>query len=207
VYTESAEQGERASSECGSLGPGASVYLDAMESGPSMADVMRDLRDLPDIANSVDTLSILDPTSLNLPQADIPLLGEISHLPPPPSIPPRSSSALPSLDATSSPQPVPPRPSPGPRRPSRRRSSAQYSIASGKRDPSVSRLRASAGRTTKDQDSRMDAVVQLHEESASAFHDFLFWAYPHLECKVTWTNVENVSINCVACTARGARRS
>ncbi|OXG18022.1 hypothetical protein C367_04835 [Cryptococcus neoformans Ze90-1] len=34
-----------------------------------------------------------------------------------------------------------------------------------------------------------EAVVELHEESASAFQDFLFWAYPHLECKVTWTNV------------------
>ncbi|KAI9634112.1 uncharacterized protein MKK02DRAFT_17475 [Dioszegia hungarica] len=170
----------------------AGTDTDQDHSGPSMADVMRDLRDLPDIANSVDTLSILDPTSLNLPQSDIPLLGEISALPPPPSIPPRSSSALPPLDATSSPQPTTPRPPPGPRRPIRRRSSAQYSIASGKRDPSIGRLRASAGRTPKDQDSRMDAVVQLHEESASAFHDFLFWAYPHLECKVTWTNVENL---------------
>ncbi|XAO24414.1 hypothetical protein I312_103214 [Cryptococcus bacillisporus CA1280] len=34
-----------------------------------------------------------------------------------------------------------------------------------------------------------ETVVELHEESASAFQDFLFWAYPHLECKVTWTNV------------------
>ncbi|WVQ72642.1 hypothetical protein IAR50_002201 [Cryptococcus sp. DSM 104548] len=33
------------------------------------------------------------------------------------------------------------------------------------------------------------AEVELHEEKASAFQDFLFWAYPHLECKVTWTNV------------------
>ncbi|ODN77674.1 hypothetical protein L202_04824 [Cryptococcus amylolentus CBS 6039] len=33
------------------------------------------------------------------------------------------------------------------------------------------------------------AEVELHEEKASAFQDFLYWAYPHLECKVTWTNV------------------
>lgn len=39
-------------------------------------------------------------------------------------------------------------------------------------------------------------MVELHEESASAFQDFLFWAYPHLECKVTWGNVENVSAVC-----------
>ncbi|WWC72032.1 uncharacterized protein I206_105991 [Kwoniella pini CBS 10737] len=38
----------------------------------------------------------------------------------------------------------------------------------------------------------LEAVVELHEESPAAFQDFLFWAYPHLECKVTWTNVENL---------------
>jgi hypothetical protein len=38
-----------------------------------------------------------------------------------------------------------------------------------------------------------EAVVELHEESAAAFQDFLFWAYPHLDCKVSWTNVEPVS--------------
>ncbi|ORY33422.1 hypothetical protein BCR39DRAFT_519937 [Naematelia encephala] len=49
-------------------------------------------------------------------------------------------------------------------------------------------LRATAGRG----EGHMDAVVELHEESAAAFQDFLFWCYPHLECKVTWTNVENL---------------
>ncbi|WVN84982.1 uncharacterized protein L203_100119 [Cryptococcus depauperatus CBS 7841] len=34
-----------------------------------------------------------------------------------------------------------------------------------------------------------EVVVELHDESASAFQDFLYWTYPHLECKVSWTNV------------------
>lgn len=42
-------------------------------------------------------------------------------------------------------------------------------------------------------DGQAEATVELHEESAAAFQDFLFWAYPHLECKVTWTNVGPVS--------------
>jgi len=42
-------------------------------------------------------------------------------------------------------------------------------------------------------DEDVEATVELHEESASAFQDFLFWAYPHLDCRVSWTNVEAVS--------------
>ena len=42
-------------------------------------------------------------------------------------------------------------------------------------------------------DEDVEATVELHEESAAAFQDFLFWAYPHLDCRVTWTNVEAVS--------------
>lgn len=34
--------------------------------------------------------------------------------------------------------------------------------------------------------------MELHETSAVAFQDFLFWAYPSMECKVSWTNVEDL---------------
>jgi hypothetical protein len=43
-------------------------------------------------------------------------------------------------------------------------------------------------------DEGVEAIVELHEESAAAFQDFLFWAYPHLDCRVSWTNVEAVSL-------------
>ena len=48
-------------------------------------------------------------------------------------------------------------------------------------------------RTTLRVDEDVEATVELHEESAAAFQDFLFWAYPHLDCRVSWTNVEAVS--------------
>lgn len=37
-----------------------------------------------------------------------------------------------------------------------------------------------------------DAVVVLKEEKASTFHDFLKFVYPHLECTITWNNVESL---------------
>ncbi|EJU04403.1 hypothetical protein DACRYDRAFT_20945 [Dacryopinax primogenitus] len=37
-----------------------------------------------------------------------------------------------------------------------------------------------------------EAVIDLKEERASAFHDFLKFVYPHLECTITWNNVENL---------------
>ncbi|BEJ17957.1 hypothetical protein CspHIS471_0702340 [Cutaneotrichosporon sp. HIS471] len=46
----------------------------------------------------------------------------------------------------------------------------------------------SAGRERR-RHERHDALIELPEDSPAAFQDFLFWAYPHLECKVTWTNV------------------
>lgn len=54
-----------------------------------------------------------------------------------------------------------------------------------------------------DDGQEAEAIVELHEESAAAFQDFLFWAYPHLDCKVTWTNVEAVGLSelsiCLSC--------
>ncbi|KAL0956014.1 hypothetical protein HGRIS_002189 [Hohenbuehelia grisea] len=37
-----------------------------------------------------------------------------------------------------------------------------------------------------------DAVIVLKEERASTFHDFLKFIYPHLECTITWNNVEGL---------------
>lgn len=37
-----------------------------------------------------------------------------------------------------------------------------------------------------------DAVVVLKEERAIIFHDFLKFVYPHLECTITWNNVEGL---------------
>ncbi|KAG6813639.1 hypothetical protein H0H92_008875 [Tricholoma furcatifolium] len=37
-----------------------------------------------------------------------------------------------------------------------------------------------------------DAVIVLKEERASTFHDFLKYVYPHLDCTITWNNVESL---------------
>jgi hypothetical protein len=37
-----------------------------------------------------------------------------------------------------------------------------------------------------------DAVIVLKEERASTFHDFLKYVYPHLDCTITWNNVEGL---------------
>jgi len=60
---------------------------------------------------------------------------------------------------------------------------------------SSSTIPSSAVRPTHRFDEEVEAVVELHEESAAALQDFLFWAYPHLDCRVSWTNVEAVSFS------------
>ncbi|KAH7888928.1 hypothetical protein F5I97DRAFT_1925476 [Phlebopus sp. FC_14] len=37
-----------------------------------------------------------------------------------------------------------------------------------------------------------DAVIVLKEEKASTFHDFLKFVYPHLQCNISWNNVEGL---------------
>lgn len=37
-----------------------------------------------------------------------------------------------------------------------------------------------------------DAVIVLKEEKANTFHDFLKFVYPHLQCTITWKNVEGL---------------
>lgn len=57
---------------------------------------------------------------------------------------------------------------------------------------SSSTIPSSINRPALQLNEDVEAVVELHEESAAAFQDFLFWAYPHLDCRVSWTNVEAV---------------
>jgi hypothetical protein len=59
---------------------------------------------------------------------------------------------------------------------------------------SSSTIRSTVHRLPREGDGdEPEAVVHIYEESAFAFQDFLFWAYPHLECKVLWSNVASVS--------------
>ncbi|RXK40539.1 hypothetical protein M231_02191 [Tremella mesenterica] len=130
-----------------------SVYLDASEDEPSITDILRELRELPDSQIHVSlsdrpsrssgaTSSHIDP-SYRTQHDETPLDHDI----------PSSSSR-------------------------RRRSSIRHSFSSGTDN---------ARRPTDPV-----AVVELHETSPSAFQDFLMWAYPHMECKVSWTNVEDL---------------
>ncbi len=38
-----------------------------------------------------------------------------------------------------------------------------------------------------------EALIELQEENANDFQDLLCWIYPHLDCLITWNNVEGVS--------------
>ncbi|WVF72976.1 hypothetical protein IAT40_007794 [Kwoniella sp. CBS 6097] len=192
-----------------------SSYLDASEDDPSVADILRELRGLPEtpseasrsindlLEDSGPTLSEVVAGSSNRPRG-------LTLRPRPDTLEPvalalaaaesRNADPMSPITPTqpTSTQPVPadvPAPlsaaSGVPRRMgrSRTRSTIRHSFSSGTLPAGRSRLDGvGSSRST----IGAEAVVELHEESASAFHDFLFWAYPHLECKVTWTNVENL---------------
>ncbi|KAH7928895.1 hypothetical protein BV22DRAFT_1110181 [Leucogyrophana mollusca] len=51
---------------------------------------------------------------------------------------------------------------------------------------------ANAAARRRQKTSGHDAVIVLKEERASTFHDFLKFVYPHLECTITWNNVEGL---------------
>jgi hypothetical protein len=130
-----------------------SVYLDAMsdpptDDQPSLTELMRELRDIPD--------AIDDEITSNSNRLAAPNMLPIQPL---------------SLSS--------------PSKPSRGRT-LRHSFSSSTMPSSIIR----PSHTLEDD---AEAVVELHEESASAFQDFLFWAYPHLDCRVSWTNVEAVS--------------
>ncbi|WWD19641.1 hypothetical protein CI109_104103 [Kwoniella shandongensis] len=157
-----------------------SVYLDATEDSSTIADILRDLRESPNTPLS-DVRNIGDVLEENTPTlSEVEGNARVEQV--------SSSSTLSNPAAMSPPQSGPTETVTTDRntslRPTVQRSSYRPSFSS-----SIRPLRASTSRV---RENGAEAVVELHEESASAFQDFLFWAYPHLECRVTWTNVENL---------------
>jgi hypothetical protein len=129
-----------------------SVYLDAVSdpsdaTGPSVGEIMRELRELPSPANVPELEAHAQSTRVNL-------------LPAP--VAPSSPSVRTPVTRT-----------------------LRHSFSS-------STIPSSIHRPTHQLNEDVEAIVELHEESAAAFQDFLFWAYPHLDCRVSWTNVEAV---------------
>jgi hypothetical protein len=161
-----------------------SIYLDAAEDGPSMAQILRELRDLPEVPTAApqpydndlfeerDTSSaVLDPASIviNETTQGQTIQGALDL----PSFWPTTQSTLPPTLADRLSEPHRERSSSAHTR-SRRRSALRHSFSSSVRvsTRSIQRDLAAPGYQT------VDAVVELHEESALAFQDFLFWAYP-----------------------------
>ncbi|KAK8853225.1 hypothetical protein IAR55_003927 [Kwoniella newhampshirensis] len=148
-----------------------SVYLDATEEGPTIADILKELRELPEtplggvrsIADDLDehTPTLSEVVAQSKPAYPQPSSHPSSH-PPPEAKDEQGSNAW---------------------------TQTHRSVYRPSFSSSIRPLRASA---TRARGGSAEAVVELHEESVSAFQDFLFWAYPHLECRVTWTNVENL---------------
>ncbi|KIY44347.1 hypothetical protein FISHEDRAFT_51567 [Fistulina hepatica ATCC 64428] len=68
------------------------------------------------------------------------------------------------------------------------------------RDSSLAKLLSAEGRASRRSSKQrprrlkhgITAVIVLKEEKASTFHDFLKFVYPHLECTITWNNVEGL---------------
>jgi len=141
----------------------ASVYLDAQEEDPSVADILRELRELPDTPREDEAVSDDRDTFDNeVRQAAAPALLQPTTA----STAPPSITSPPAASTSSKPGSI------SAQRKGRRRSGLRHSFSSA--------IRVSA-RTEGEQDAKgvkADAVVELHEESASAFQDFLFWCYP-----------------------------
>ena len=135
-----------------------SVYLDAVSDPveptepPSLGEIMRELREMPGLANEPNEIAPALASQAQSPQVNL----------------------LPASTAPSSPSARAP--------PTR---TLRHSFSS-------STIPSSINRPAHQLNEDVEAVVELHEESATAFQDFLFWAYPHLDCRVSWTNVEAV---------------
>ncbi|WWD03656.1 hypothetical protein V865_001711 [Kwoniella europaea PYCC6329] len=167
------------------------LYIDGTDD-PSVADILRELRELPETPDGVraisDVLEDNTPTLGEVISGHGNSIGSLSRLtiqPPPPDVHlPDGSAPLispsPSVESVQTEL-----------APSHQPSSARLSIRTT-RTRSTIRHSFSSGTGMGMKNTRLEAVVELHEESPAAFHDFLFWAYPHLECKVTWTNAENL---------------
>lgn len=141
---EEAVSGDEASTE-----RNGSIYLDAHEDGPSVAEILKELRQLPEPhVEQTSTPGPCEPILLH-PTASRPLPPAIT---PPPIHREKSTSSHPHK--------------------SRRQSGVRHSFSS------AIRVSARTCGVPGGADPRTDAVVELHEESAAAFQDFLFWCYP-----------------------------
>lgn len=56
-----------------------------------------------------------------------------------------------------------------------------------------SQTRSAAQRGKRDKGEQPTAIIELKEEKAKDVHELLCWIYPHLDCVITWSNVEGVS--------------
>ena len=202
----------------------ASIYLDAQEDGPDIEQILQELRAIPDPpsraisspASAVDLADMLrddaHSVSSTVPAADS---GEDVR-------DPSASAKLAVAHGDSqgdAERDIPPRSLIQQRRRSSRMSMSSIAtrqsrvftplrvsttlappaVASAEAEltPDIGACTADPGaaeQTVVQRASSAEVTVELHEERASAFQDFLFWAYPHLECKVTWGNVEDVCL-------------
>lgn len=163
-----------------------SIYLDAVsdplsEGGPGLNEILRELREIPEIPSTASGPS--DRTSLIVhphTNRSIPLFLEPSTSP---SGPGPSAIIHTPIHA----------PTPTAPHRSNRSRTLRHSFSSSIVPSRTTAPPSGAGMFPRDTEEA-EATVELHEESAVAFQDFLFWAYPHLECKVTWTNVQDVRL-------------
>lgn len=202
----------------------ASIYLDAQEDGPDIEQILQELRAMPDPpsraisspASAVDLADMLrgnahsvsstapaadsgedarDPSaSANLAVAHGDSQGDAER-----DIPSRSSIQQRRRSSRMSMSSIATRQSRifTPLRVSTTLTPPAVASAEAELAPDIGAYTADPGaaqQTVVGRASSAEVTVELHEERASAFHDFLFWAYPHLECKVTWGNVEDVRL-------------
>ncbi|WWC91705.1 uncharacterized protein L201_006651 [Kwoniella dendrophila CBS 6074] len=171
--------------------PRSEIYLDNPEDDPSVADILRELRELPETPNGDRSRAVSgrleDNNTCSDPSGFEALSSRLS-------IEPSSSSGIRTNEDDDSPISL----SVSSEQTEMQRSDSNISRTRNltrSRTRSTIRHSFSSGLAVAQnglRNQKLEAVVELHEESPAAFHDFLFWAYPHLECKVTWTNVENL---------------
>ncbi|WRT70213.1 uncharacterized protein IL334_007208 [Kwoniella shivajii] len=174
----SIDQSQSTTSSKGAGGGDTQLNEDTRLDDPSVSDILKELRESPESPDSIRAIS--DVLESTIPPALSELAVGSSKLNIQ-STPSSTDNLLPLSPTDSVETTLPISSNYVSRRMgrSRTRSTIRHSFSSG-----------SVGGQARL--GRVEAVVELHEESPAAFHDFLFWAYPHLECKVTWTNVENL---------------
>ncbi|KAF8322296.1 hypothetical protein DL93DRAFT_2205895 [Clavulina sp. PMI_390] len=66
-------------------------------------------------------------------------------------------------------------------------------ISPRRTSPHARSTRVSVHRNRKAKARVPEAYIELKEEKAATFHGFLKFVYPHLECVITWNNVEGLT--------------